>query len=266
MDIPSRFSGIAVVIMTVSSPSFVPDASAAPVPVMQTRVGNPTWQLTDFNLFAAPGGNDAQIDATVSAVLPQHFPSYVPHTGHAIEISDGLTRAGIESRTTFTANEISGNPLAIHLGFVRLPGPGAPTGVTRDFLEGGPIIPNSVFPLTEDGGLFLNGVLIDPEFDSVRQPAPNAAGFSHTAIIVTMHEGFFPPGTDPVGSYVYRESQRDAQGNGWDFQVPFTVVRGQAGAVPEPAGWTLLLAGLVAGAAVRTKRRSHYRMPDQAIR
>jgi hypothetical protein len=228
------------------------EAQAEPVPVALTQVGNPSWRLTDFHLFTAPGGNDDLIDTTVEAVLPRHFPTYVPHTNHATEVSEGLAAVGITSRTTFSVDEISGSPLAVHLAFVRMPGPGAPTGVTRDFPAGGPIIPNSIYPLTEDGGLYLNGALIDPEFDAVRQPSPTGVGFSHTTIVITMHEGFFPAGINPVGSYVYRESQRDALGNGWDFAVPFTVVA--ALAIPEPSTWALFAVGL-AGLAVAARRR-----------
>ena len=97
------------------------DTSAAPVPVTLTPVGNPIWQLTDFHLFSAPAATDEQLDAVQNAVLPFHAqqPS-VPHTNYATELEEGIAAAGFPTRTTFTAEDIAGNPLGLAVGFVSI--------------------------------------------------------------------------------------------------------------------------------------------------
>jgi hypothetical protein len=74
------------------------DGLAATVPVTLTQVGAPTWRLTDFHLFSAPGATDEQLSATFNAVFPRHGDHYLPHTNHATEVEEGLAAAGTALR------------------------------------------------------------------------------------------------------------------------------------------------------------------------
>jgi hypothetical protein len=102
-----------------------------------------------------------------------------------------------------------------------LPDPGI-TGSSRDFASG-PVIPDSVFPITSSGKVWKDGA---PEFDlgsgqfEVRPTDQPFDGTSHR----TSFTYYWNRGADNVGDYEFRSSLRDAQGNGWDFVAPFRIV------------------------------------------
>ena len=240
------FLGIGVAFTTV-------EALAAPVPVTLTQVGTPAWRPTNFYMFSAPDENE-----TLFAILPQHSfgpgDPYQIHFDYETEIQDALDAQGWVSKNIFTQEEFSGNPNAVNIAYTSVPNSDA-TGVSRDFPAGGPIIPNEIFPIQENGDLFLNGVLIDPEFDGERNASSNFEGFSHLSIMITASEFYLPPGTNTVGSYVYRETQRDVNGNGWNLEIPFTVVASPV-QVPEPSTLAIMAGSLAALGLLRRRRRS----------
>ena len=227
------------------------EASAEPVPATLVQVGTPAWKPTNFYLFSAPGGTDPQITEVFQLIFSQHSSGPDdPYQAHpedfATEIGNNLEKAGIEVKTVFNEEEIAGDPLAIHLAWTAVPNSDA-TGITRDYPEGGPIIPNSIFPIVEDGTLFLNGEELDPIFDSTRQGSMNFSGFSHLTTLITEHAGFLDPGISLVGDYLYTETQRDPNGNGWNIAVPFTVVASNEPVpVPEPSTLVIMAGSLAA--------------------
>ena len=214
-----------VVILAVAAFTAVqPAQSAAQAPTISlTQIGSPIWRPVDFQIFSAPddqttrallrGPNDPPADATTYTT--PHGPPYDS------ELSTNMAAAGFVSRSVFPREAIARNPNAIFLPLTLVPDPGI-TGSSRDFASG-PVIPDSLFPLSGHNERWHNGVLADTgDFQTVLRPTDLPfEGASHRILFST----FFNTGADNFGNYELRSSMIDAEGNGWDMVFPFKVVR-----------------------------------------
>ena len=227
-----------------------------------TRIGSPTWEPVDPDLFAAPIGTLAtgysQFYQTQAAILPP--PHYVLNTSigeivpgtpeagpYTSDLSNGIHALGYKQGPDFNVSDFS-NGSGIWVTFMIVPSAGAPTGSSPDFMSG-PIIPNLQFPLIQSGLTMRNGVAFDAawsgQYTDVNQllglPKSTYAGFSHAPIFLAESSDFGPAGVHPDGHYTSTWSFVDSTGNGWDVSTAYTV--------PLPtAVWaglpTLLLIGL----------------------
>jgi hypothetical protein len=132
-----------------------------------------------------------------------------------------------------------------------LPDPGI-TGSSRDFASG-PVIPNSLFPMSTHAEMWLDGVLVETLQDgifNIRAGDVPFTGASHRAPVqVVWYPWANDPNAGPLGSHEIRWSLRDNQGNGWDMSAPFRVV-------PEPSSVALAGLGVLAlFASAGTARR-----------
>jgi len=91
-------------------------------------------------------------------LFPNHFPNRLQHGGYDGEYAAGLALTGFHQGEVFSVAELT-DPSAIHLGFVIAPSANAATGSSFDFASG-PILPNASLPITLQGDVFLNGVLM----------------------------------------------------------------------------------------------------------
>jgi hypothetical protein len=221
--------------------------------VIVTPVGTPGYQVTDLHLFAAPTG--AQAQQTFQALFPAHFPR-VPHQPpYNQELATGLALTGYREGDVFDVSEFTA-PSGVYLGFVVVPGPGAPTGSSPDFLSG-PIIPVGIQPIRIRGDVFLDGALFEQSPGAFSLNLTSVAGIdggSHFVVALFEDSSFASPGlTDLTGAYEYRLTLRDANGNGYNALAQF-----QVAAVPEPS--TLASAGIAGligcGVAWRRRRRA----------
>ena len=210
----------------------------ADVPVELTRVGNPIWRPTDFHLFTAPADTDEAFFAVADAVLgPAVGPPRQPPYDDLL--SGNMAAAGIQDATQFLPSHIGGAPFGIYHAYALVPDPGE-TGSSFQFASG-PIIPNRLYPLVFDHDLLRNGVVVDPEvFDGEDSTAPGFDGQSHTLFLLEENASYFPNVTVLTGDWQFRAVLRDAEGNGWNISVPFTVVPEPAGAVPVAIALALL--------------------------
>lgn len=232
-------------------------APVARATVVVTKDGNPIFGLTDFHLFAAPFGTAAtgyaEFFQTQAAILPPPNHVYnatlgigpgVQHSGpYDHELGDGVAANKFVEATTFPIADYS-NGAGVFLVFMIVPGQGSPTGSSPDFTSG-PIIPNTIFPLSFNGGTYTNGQLNDglgafqvPAIDQVPEFAGKGLeGHSHIPLFFADNFDF---STQPVitGNYEYRISVLDANGNGYDIVAAFSVV-------PEPSTWAMMMLGFL---------------------
>lgn len=227
--------------------------------VVSTPVGTPAWQPADIHLFVAPIGSAPNFEGVLTslqAVLPEpnhrfHTDLFIgpgdPHNPpYTQELTNGLASSGFQEKTIFATSDFSGTN-GVYLAMMNVPGFGLTPpaqGSSPDFASG-PIIPNSLFPITAIGTTFRNGIALPafstsqvPPLDVSLNPPFNVDGHSHFPQFYIDNADF--NGVDPEGTYLYSISLRDTAGNGWDVSAPFQVV-------PEPVpdyGSTLaLLAG-----------------------
>ena len=238
-------------------------ASAA---VLSTPVGTPAWQPTDIHLFVAPIGGPPNFEGVLTslqAVLPEpnhrfHPDLFIgpgdPHNPpYTSELANGLASSGFLEKTIFDSSDFSGTN-GIYLAMMNVPGFGLTPpaqGSSPDFASG-PIIPNSLFPITAIGTTFRNGSPLPassttavPPLDGSLNPPFNVDGHSHYPQFYIDNADF--NGVDPDGTYAYVVSLRDTAGNGWDVSVPFVVV-------PEPGAALMLAIGSI---ALLRRRRNH---------
>jgi hypothetical protein len=217
-----------VVILAVAAFTAVqPGQSAAQPPTVKlTQIGAPIWRPVDFQLFSAPREPDAGA-ATFRALEPLQplgpgEPYTTPHgPPYDTELSTNAAAAGFLNRSVFPRNAITNDPNAIFFAYLLLPDPGI-TGSSRDFASG-PVIPNSLFPITRSGTVWKDGALSYEYEESsivVRLSDQPFDGSSHRS----SGQNYWNSGDDNVGNYEFHRSLRDAQGNGWDFVTPFRIV------------------------------------------
>jgi len=211
--------------------------------VRLTQIGHPMWHPVDFHMFSAPIGTAtsgyAEFATTALAILPP--PNHVynpdllvgpgaPHSPpYTNELAKGVANPdlGYDQGQRFSAAQFS-NGNGVWVVWMNVPKPGT-TGSSPDFASG-PIIPNSVFPITVYGVTVRNGVSFNPFLVNASVPALNALttpfnvdGASHFPMFIADNMDFGPAGTDPAGNYRYQMTMMDQQGNGWSIVADFTI-------------------------------------------
>jgi hypothetical protein len=199
-------------------------SSAQPPAVTLTQIGSPIWRPVDFQLFSAPVEPDPEaLSAVLRALAPGDGanPYTTPHgPPYDTELSTNAAAAGFVNRSVFP-REIMAYPGGLFFGFLLLPDPGI-TGSSRDFASG-PVIPNSLFPITRTGEVWRDGALeyVYGGASSVVRPSDQPFdGSSHRVVGQT----YWHRGANNLGNFEFHRSLRDAQGNGWDMVAPFRIV------------------------------------------
>jgi len=209
------------------------------------RIGEPIWRPVDFHLFSAPIGTPetgfAEFAATALALLPPpnhtFHPQLVvgPGAPHAppydTELARGVAALGVEEERVFDASEFSGAN-GVYLVSMVVPDPGI-TGSSPDFASG-PIIPNTLFPITITGVSTRNEKLFDPALADFAVPALNdpaltprfdVDGHSHFPLFTAEGSAFGPEDVGPEGEYKYAMTMTDREDNGWAVRVHFVVAK-----------------------------------------
>jgi hypothetical protein len=213
------------------------DKSAQLVPI-----GAPTWTLDDCHLFSAPIGTAqtgyAEAFETFASLLPP--PEHVPIAALGIgpgaahqppydtELAESIAHEGYREGRRFRPSEFS-NGNGVFLACMALPAPGT-TGSSPDFAAG-PIIANSLFPISVSGTAKRNGNVFDPALASFSvppltteiDPRFDVDGHSHFPLFVGTNQDFGPPGESLRGLYEYQLTLTDAAGNGWMLRAQFVV-------------------------------------------
>ena len=236
---------IALLLAVVAGPAPASVAASGSDEIVQlTRIGQPAWKPVDFHLFSAPIGTAdsgyAEFGATMLALLPP--PNHVAHPDLGVgpgaphqppyntEFAQGVANLGYHQGQRFRAAEFS-NGNGVWLTWMTVPQRGA-IGSSPDFAVG-PIIPNSLFPINVSGVSVRNSASFNPYMASFGVPAldgqlnpPFAVdGHSHFPVFIADGLDFGPAGTKPQGSYEYRLTMTDQQGNGWSIVARFTIAR-----------------------------------------
>jgi hypothetical protein len=197
----------------------------------------------DFHLFSAPIGTPetgfAEFAATALALLPPpnhaFHPQLVvgPGAPHAppydTELGQGVAALGFDEKRVFDASEFSGGN-AVYLTSMVVPDPGT-TGSSPDFTSG-PIIPNTLFPISIVGVSTRNNVVFDaalanfavpPLDDPSLTPSFDVEGHSHFPLFTAEASVFGPGDVGPAGNYKYAMTMTDREGNGWALEVHYVV-------------------------------------------
>ncbi|MDZ4779483.1 MAG: PEP-CTERM sorting domain-containing protein [Planctomycetia bacterium] len=222
-----------------------------------TQIGSPNWRPADFQLFTAPAAPfpDAFLN-TLDQLLPLEGPgttTYTPHLGpYDTELSTNAAAAGFVNQNVFPQSAIMLDPNGVYFAFMMLPDPGV-TGSSRDFASG-PVIPNSLFPMTTHAEMWLDDVLVETLQDGIFNIRPGDAPFDGASHRAPAQVVWYPwaddPNAGPLGDHEIRWSLTDVQGNGWEMVAPFTVV-------PEPSALLLGSFGAIALILARRYRRGN---------
>jgi hypothetical protein len=142
------------------------------------------------------------------------------------ELAQGVAEQGFREARSFKLSEFSEGQ-GVWLVWMTVPNPGT-TGSSPDFASG-PIIPNSLFPFHVDGVDIHNGENTDvvadfdvPALDSSLDPPFFVDGHSHFPIFLADNADFVSA-PNLRGSYEYRTTMIDQQGNGWLVVAKFAV-------------------------------------------
>lgn len=196
------------------------------VTVQLTRSGTPIWRPVDFHLFTAPVGSPADGYAewarTAAAVLAPSNQLHPPP--YDTDIGTGVHQAGFHDASLFDETAFTqGN--GVVFGWMLVPDPGV-TGNAREF-DCGPVIPNSILPISITGIAYLNGQVYDPQLVQGGSVPPDNGvdGRSHFPALTEDDVSYGPSGVEPRGHFVYDYTALDQQGNGWRIVVQFDIVK-----------------------------------------
>ena len=221
--------------------------------VSLTVKGSPVWRPTDAYMFSAETGDGANGFAAIGPAVNclysvgeegknWIFDSGVPkpQKEHPASYEDMFTEAlsacGHVGKKTFPTSDFT-DKKGLFFTLVLMPNPSlAPQG-SSPFFESGPLLGHSIFPITVDGELRREGVVIDPDFDQEiaalsaltyaggEEKIPGE-GFSHRpAILVASHEFVRDKITteELPGDYELALNYTDATGSGWTVIFSFTL-------------------------------------------
>ncbi|HEX9091755.1 MAG TPA: hypothetical protein VF831_09715 [Anaerolineales bacterium] len=206
--------------------------------VKLSPIGSPTWKPVDFHVFSAPVGTAesgyVEFNETMQAILPP--PNHVwidglgigPGAAHqppyTSELAAGVAAQGYHQGVQFSTGEFS-EGMGVWVVWMNVPAPGV-TGSSPDFTSG-PIIPNSLFPIHQEGNDYHNGAFFSflGGFDvpALTQFGFDVDGSSHFPVFFADNADFGPPGAKLNGEYRYVITEVDASGNGWKIEAHFTV-------------------------------------------
>ena len=129
--------------------------------VQITKIGTPAWNVVDFHLVAADVGTASDNYAgfftlTGDKILPPPFyknypgvgagPSGVEHRPpYDKDLANGLASLGLKDQSMFPISDFTNGRGPV--GMFMIVADGSTTGSSPDFASG-PIIPNSLFPIT----------------------------------------------------------------------------------------------------------------------
>jgi len=246
-----------------------PGRVAADVIVSVTQVGSPTWRPADFHLFTAPSEPSSAAASTLLGILPNHTlnlqGAIAPGTPHpppyTSEIAAGLAALGIQDRTVFRPSDLAGTPNGLWFAYMLVPNPGV-TGSSPDFASG-PVIPESVFPITStvtvlrDGQPYDSGLVRSRALADLDPPFVGFTGSSHRpqfffSDLTNADNPLRLRAADLPGQYQLLAQLRDSQGNGYNLAVGFAV----ADPVPDPAPVPVFAALGLPAAAGTVRRRT----------
>jgi hypothetical protein len=147
------------------------------------------------------------------------------------DMADGIANAGYPQGLLFGPQQFS-NGGGVYFVYMVVPTPNTPNiGSSPDYTSG-PIIPNSLFPISVTGVTRRDTATYDPNLASFNVPAINdpcvvpsfnVNGFSHFPIFIADNSDFGPPGTKLPGMYTYNLTMKDSTGNGWKLTAQFVI-------------------------------------------
>ena len=225
------------------------------------KVGNPVFDVTG-GLFVIPAANPpgglepwlSNIDPVLDEVrdgthITLRNACYdcplKPHDGpYEQEIRQGMVDAGHLITDAFTQGDDLASPGTLLMSPVLTPNADAPIGPSLEN-PSGPIIPNSIFPLTFRSEIFNSGSSVSSgsprtvrALDRNVGPFRDRYGETHDLDFTGLnysHLGLFSanarhPGGNPnnsqqrIGENRFVITVRDANGNGWDVIEEYTIV------------------------------------------
>ena len=217
--------------------------SGAHTEVHLKRLGRPRWRPVDFHMFSEVIGtfDDGFVEFNANAAAIQPPPNHVqrpdlgtgpgaPHPPpYDKELAMGLVPLGFHDRQEFSVAGFSGSN-GVYFIWMTVPNPAnSATGSSPDFASG-PIIPNSIFPISIAHTTTRNGVLYEPAYyfsvpalDGNLDPPFDVDGHSHFSVIIADGAVFVSPDLPVRGHYQYQDVVTDKDGNGWVITVRFEV-------------------------------------------
>lgn len=199
-------------------------------------MGSPSWKMAELVAYAAPVGvgTDDVFDRTTNRVLgPNHgvdpgrslTKALLPHPGpYDTEIETGLVKAGFTSKGCMKLSSLAA-PNGFVVSMTIVPSASAPSGKSFEVPDIAPVV--SFTTLDIDADLYIDGVLVDPDFDSQFPRAAlvysdaSLAGYSHLIFNFGENTSYAPLTT---GTYDFRVKLSDRLGNFTFNAVRFKVV------------------------------------------
>lgn len=213
--------------------------------VTVTPIGSPTWYMTGFQLFSAPGSTDEEFFGVIESIVGENAREVVTAPPYDNLIPNGVAANGYEVKNIFAWSEANERPNIPYFAFNIIPD-GTVTGSSFDF-DSGPIIPNALLPIKCDLKILREGEQVDFCGSELGRMIDGLDGDSHTGLFFAATPSFFPDGTELLGSYEFTGTLLDASGAGYQISAPYSVV-------PEPSVGVLMLFGLTALGSARVRR------------
>jgi hypothetical protein len=189
------------------------DAGCPALPTVdpeQITKGNPSWQLAELAVYVAPIGDMSDGSAATQSFDAVFTPKHVfdtnlnmlksaiahdpPYDG---EVAAGLTQAGFTNTGCIALSDLNA-PSGIIVSMNLVPSASAPVGTSFEQPDGGPVI--AFDALNSAADLYIDGVLVDPYFDSsfpkadfvYGYPDVSLAGFGHLLLNFGENQAFAP--------------------------------------------------------------------------